>query len=158
MTGTAGTAGTRNIVIRDVEMLKRQKCWGLMSLRSSSSHSEVLFIVLIQWVLKISPLLSQPSFQIAIYLTTLTKLCEFTFKIIIRTVLLRDHMCCCLPLKDYSSLFLIHHLRLCFKRFFLGSATFWAFGSSEISFHNGKQRALNRSETLCVLQTAECLS
>lgn len=79
-------------MIRDAEMLKRQKCWGLMGLRSSSSHSEVLFIVLIQWFLKISPLLSQPSFQVAIYLTTLTKLCEFTFKVIIRTVLLRPHV------------------------------------------------------------------
>lgn len=139
-------------------MLRHQKCRGLMGLHSGSSHSEVLFIVLIQWVLKISPLLSQPSFQVTIYLMTLTKLCEFTSKIIIRTVLLRDHVCCCLPLQDYSSLFLIHHLRICFKRFFLGSATFWAFSSSEISFHNGKQRALNRSETLCLLQTAECLS
>lgn len=82
---------------------------------------------------------------------TLTKLCDFTFKIIIRTVPFRDHSCYCLSLKDCSSLFLIHHLKFCFKCFFLGSVTFWGFSSSEITFHNGKYRAVNRNEIfLCV--------
>lgn len=88
----------------------------------------------------------------------LTKLCDFTFKIIIRTVPFRDHSCYCPSLKDYSSLFLIHHLRFCFKCFFLGSVTFGGFSSSEISLHSGKYRAVNRHEIWRVLQTAECLS
>lgn len=81
---------------------------------------------------------------------TLTKLCDFTFKIIIRTAPFRDHSCYCLSLKDCSSLFLIHHLEFCFKCFFLGSVTFWGFSSSEITFHNGKYRAVNRNEIFFV--------
>lgn len=144
---------------RETAWFKMLRCWGAWSLGDWSSAPVQIIqkSFSLSWFSgfwKISPLFSQPNFQVAIYLMTLTKLCDFTFKIIIRTVPFRDHSCYCLSLKDYSSLFLIHHLKFCFKCFFLGSVTFWGFSSSEIIFHNGKYRAVNRNEISRVLQTA----